>query len=289
MGIVVPGKAVADKEKRACVVERVKKYLGWLMIQKLVVNSFKYINIIYLWTSPQTLMWRTFMHITKQTINLILSLCDLLSFLVIWWWHHTFPFFLCVFSFSFLFSILFRHSIFLFWQAIWLIFDVVSSTTCCRQPAHVRLRVLPLIYLTCSLFILSKIQIQYHYFMCCFIYVYLKSLRCNFFPRIQSTPYNRILTDKHKQLMIKKNRVCIWKPLNYLSCVSLIAPDISGKTDSPRFCNISIMPNPVPKRFGDRTIGTVGTTTVQNIDTHTPNKNTGIQGIILEARRVDEV
>lgn len=49
------------------------------------------------------------------------------------------------------------------------------------------------------------------------------------------------------------------------------------------------MPNPVPKRFGDRTIGTVGTTTVQNIDTHTPNKNTGIQGIILEARRVDEV
>ena len=98
-----------------------------------------------------------------------------------------------------------------------------------------------------------------------------------------------MLTDKHKQLTKKKNNVCMWKPSNYSSCVSLMAPDIKGNIANPRFCNISIMPKPVPKRFGDNTMGTVGTTTVQNIDTHTPSKKTGIQGIMLESRRDEEV
>ena len=51
--------------------------------------------------------------------------------------------------------------------------------------------------------------------------------------------------------------------------------------DNPKFCNVSIIPNPVPYSFGGITIGTVGTTIVQNIATQTPNKKTGIQATIL--------
>ena len=55
-----------------------------------------------------------------------------------------------------------------------------------------------------------------------------------------------------------------------------------GKAASARFYSISIIPKPVPSSSGGHIIGTVGTTMAQKIATQTPNKKTGIHGIIFE-------
>lgn len=96
-------------------------------------------------------------------------------------------------------------------------------------------------------------------------------------------PYNKIQIDKQRQLTKKKNRVCLWNPWRSESgSVYRIEPDIKGKIDRPKFWSISIIPNPVPNSFGGTTIGTVGTTIVQKIDTQIPKRKTGIQATKLD-------
>lgn len=65
--------------------------------------------------------------------------------------------------------------------------------------------------------------------------------------------------------------------------VSLIIPAKSGNTPRARFCNIYIIPKPVPSKEGGQIIGIVGTIIVQNIEMQIPSKATGTQGIIFES------
>ena len=54
-----------------------------------------------------------------------------------------------------------------------------------------------------------------------------------------------------------------------------MAPAISGNNPKAAFWTTSMIPNPVPKRLGLTSIGTVGTITVQKIAMQTPNKAVG--------------
>ena len=52
-------------------------------------------------------------------------------------------------------------------------------------------------------------------------------------------------------------------------------PLTKGNIPRARFCNIYIIPKPVPKSFGGTSMGTVGTITEQNIAIQIPNKIEG--------------
>ena len=130
-----------------------------------------------------------------------------------------------------------------------------------------------------------EVQLIDHYCPDFLIKLSLKFFRCSLLPFHQSNPYNKMLSPKHKQLNTKKNKLWRWKPLSYdFGSVSLMAAEIKGNTDNPKFWSISIIPKPVPYNLGEINMGTVGTITVQKIDTQIPSKKTGIQGTTDDAR-----
>lgn len=61
-----------------------------------------------------------------------------------------------------------------------------------------------------------------------------------------------------------------------------MTPARRGNTAKAKFCNISIIPNPVPSSSGGQIIGTVGTMMAQKMAMQIPSKNTGIHGIIID-------